>query len=374
MVASDTPPTGHNLIPEDWKPGSFTKNFSWGPKSGGLVRLHESIRHGFDDVMAAVPRSLFRERLRAASLNDYIPMNFFLFNHRVDGTDYIVADEIVFQALTFEHSPRFDKLAMFALNFSYAGKFARATVEQRRPALWAHHYVRDRLGAQLKWDTSKVNADDIEAFLEGSANYKGQDSRRKTATNLAYLYEAGRLIELRDSRIERWWVDSLFLALDRIIDDRKLDKKSTPEGMLGGLLRQSGFFELTGPRSLERELGAEHIVRLYAACGGRDRFSPEYVRQVSKAKLIEFATPNSDDPTGAVHPTNPRILKSIPRICAMLAKDAGFEIIDADELANFNLEKFVRDHTRAALRTLKEREIRPTMTATELLKMTRGGS
>ena len=59
---------------------------------------------------------------------------------------------------------------------------------------------------------------------------------------------------------------------------------------------------------------------------------------------------------------------------AMLAKDAGFEIIDADELANFDLEKFVRDHTRAALRTLKEQGIRPTMTATELLKMTRGGS
>ncbi len=371
---SDHPKIGENLVPEDWRPGSFTKNFSWGPKSGGLIRLHESIRHGFEGVMADVPRKTFRERLQAASLNDFIPMNFFLFNHRVEGIDYIVADEIVFQALTFDHSPRFDKLAMFALNFSYAGKFARATAEQRRPALWAHHYIRDRLGKQLNWDTSKVDANDIEDFLESSPQYKGQISRRKTATNLNYLYEAGRLVELKDSRIERWWVDSLFLALDRIIDDRKLDKKSTPEAVFSGLLRQSGFSELTGPRSLERELGTEHIVRLYAACGGRDRFSAEHVRQVSEAKLIEFAIPNSDDPTGAVHPTNPRILKSIPRICAMLAKDAGFEIIDADELANFDLEKFVRDHTRAALRTLSEQGIKPTMTATELLKMTRGGS
>ena len=369
---SDLPPVGQNQVPEDWKPGSFTKNFSWGPKSGGLIRLHESIRLGFAGEIANVPRGTFRERLRAASLNDYIPMNFFLFNHRIDGIDYIVADEIVFQALTFDHSPRFDKLAMFALNFSYAGKFARATVEQRRPALWAHHYVRDRLGKQLKWDTSKVTADDIDNFLKNSPNYKGQDSRRKTATNLNYLYEAGRLVELKDSRIDRWWVDCLFLALDRITDDRKLDKKPTPDGTLAELLRQSGFQELTGPRSLERELGTEHVVRLYAACGGRERFSEEHVKQVSEAKLIEFASPNNADPAGAVHPTNPRILKSIPRICAMLAKDAGFEILDADELANFDLETFIRDHTRAALNSLREQGIKPTMTANELLKLTRG--
>lgn len=369
---SDTPAIGHNQVPDDWKPGSFTKNFSWGPRSGGLVRLHESIRFGFKGDMADVPRNLFRERLRAAGLNDYIPMNFFLFNHRVNDIDYIVADEIVFQGLNFKHSPRFDKLAIFVLNFSYAGKFARATVEQRRPALWAHHYIRDRLGKQLNWDTSKVSAADIDAFLKGSPNYKGQISRHKTATNLSYLYEAGGLVELKTSRIERWWVDSLFLALDRIIDDRKLDKKPTSDQQLADLLRQSGFSELTGPRSLERELGTEHIIRLYVACGGRDRFSAGHVKQISEENLIEFILTNNKDPQGAVHPTNPRILKSIPRICAMLAKDAGFEILDADELANFDLEKFVRDHTREALRKLQEQGIKPTMSANELLKLTRG--
>ncbi len=33
---------------EDWKPGSFTKNFTWGPVGDGLLRLHESIRLGFN--------------------------------------------------------------------------------------------------------------------------------------------------------------------------------------------------------------------------------------------------------------------------------------------------------------------------------------
>ena len=357
--------------PEDWKPGSFTKNFTWGPIADGLVRLHESIRLGFDGQMVDVPRGEFRNRVAAVERPDFIPINFFLFNRKVAQADYIVADELVFQAINFGHSSRFDKLALFAFNFSYVGKFTRARAGQRRPALWAYHYVKDRVAGQFKWDTSKVNADDIEAFLRDSPSYKGQPSRRKAATNLAYLYRLGHLNELADGRIDRWWVDSLFLALDRLIDDRKLDGKPTPNGQLAPLLRQSGFSELTGKLTLERDLGIGHLIRLYAACGGRDRFSDDYVRQLSRDTLSEFVMPNDDRPQGAIHPTNARILKSIPRICAMLAKEAGFDIIDSDELLNFNLEDFVRRHTREALRRLQDQKIEPTMTGSELMKLTR---
>ncbi len=279
---------------------------------------------------------------------------------------------MVFQALNFPHSPRFDKLALFTFNFTYAGKFARASAAQRRPALWAHHYIRDRVGKQLNWNTAPVNADDIEAFLRDSVNYRGQQSRRKTATNLAYLYRAAHLNELKDPRVDRWWVDSLFLGLDRLIDDRKLDNKSTADGQLSSLLRMSGFSELTGPKSLERDLAKEHLIRLYIACGGRERFSDSYVKQLTELTLSDFSIPNDDRPQGAIHPTNARILKSIPRICAMLAKDAGFDLIDADELLNFNLEDFVMRHTQEALRRLQEQNIEPTMTAGELLNLTRG--
>ena len=186
-----------------------------------------------------------------------------------------------------------------------------------------------------------VTAHDIEAFLRDSPNYKGQPSRRKAATNLAYLYLLGRLNELIDNRIDRWWVDSLFLALDRLIDDRKLDGIPTLEGQLAPLLRQSGFSELTGKPSIERQLAIDHLIRLYIACGGRDRFSEDYVTNLSHEVLSDFALPNDVRPEGAIHPTNARILKSIPRICAMLAKEVGFNIIDADELADFNLEEFV---------------------------------
>lgn len=357
--------------PEDWRPGSFTKNFSWGPVTGGLLHLHESIRLGFDNQTADVSRAVFRDRVAGINRPDFIVTNFFLFNRKVGNVDYIVADELVFQAINFEHSVRFDKLALFAFNFSYAGSFTGARAGQRRPALWAYHYVKDRVAAQLKWDTSKVTADDIEAFLRDSPSYKGQPSRRKTATNLAYFYQLGHLNQLSDGRIDRWWVDSLFLALDRLIDDRKLDGKPTADGELATLLRQSGFRELTGRHSLERELGIEHLIRLYGACGGRDRFSENYVLNLSQDTLSDFIMPNDDRPQGAIDRTNPRILKSIPRICAMLAKESGFDIIDADELLNFNLEEFVQRYTREALRRLQDQKIEPTMTGSELMKLTR---
>jgi hypothetical protein len=85
---------------DEWRPGSFTKNFSWGEKVDGLRQLHEIIRLGFDDRAEDVPRELFRERVSQAGRPDYIPLNFFLFNKKHAGVDYVTVDELVFQALT----------------------------------------------------------------------------------------------------------------------------------------------------------------------------------------------------------------------------------------------------------------------------------
>ncbi len=57
---------------QDWKPGSFTKNFSWGPPANGLLQLYESIRIGFDLIMEDVPRDLFRERVSQYGHSEYI--------------------------------------------------------------------------------------------------------------------------------------------------------------------------------------------------------------------------------------------------------------------------------------------------------------
>jgi hypothetical protein len=56
----------------------------------------------------------------------------------------------------------------------------------------------------------------------------------------------------------------------------------------------------------------------------------------------------------------------------MLARYAGFDIIDADELERFDIEEFVRSHTRSALDRLREQGIVPTMSVEDLMRLTRG--
>lgn len=97
------------MAAEIWRPGSFTKNFSWG-NNQGLRALYENIRIGFDNTLQAVPREEYRRRVASAGRPDFIPVNFFLFNKVKDGTDYLIVDELVFQALNSKHSRRFDKL------------------------------------------------------------------------------------------------------------------------------------------------------------------------------------------------------------------------------------------------------------------------
>ncbi len=358
---------------QEWRPGSFTKNFSWGSERG-FAQLYDSIRIGFDLKLEDVPRELFRERLKVIRRPDFIPMNFFLFNYPRNGIDHVIVDELVFQAITANHTQRFDKLALFAFNFSYAGVFKGAKPFQRRPALWATGYIKERLARALEWDTQKINADDIEAFLLSDPRYVAKTAR-KVATNLAHLYKIGRIGDLRTDRVDRWWVDALFLALDRLIEDQRLAGVSVAEAEYANSLRRSDFAAVSGKPSMEKELATKHLVRLYTACGGRDRFSDEAVEARTKILVRDvesWVTPNDSDPRGAIHPTNARILKSIPAACAMLAIYAGFEVIPSMIMEEFDADEFIRDHTRQALERLKREGIEPTMTADEVLKLTRG--
>ena len=216
------------MAAEEWKPGSFTKNFSWGERANGLLKLYEIIKLGFDDKVEDVPRDDFRRRVKKAGRPDYIPLNFFLFNTVRGGRDFLVADELVFQAITGSHSSRFDKLALFAFNFSYVGRWKGATPDQRRPALWANHYVIDQVASEYKWNTSHISANGIERYVQSDPRYKAKTAR-KLVTNLNYLYTVGKLTEFASSAVERWWVDALFLALDRLIEDRKLNRLWTAE-------------------------------------------------------------------------------------------------------------------------------------------------
>lgn len=361
---------------EVWRPGSFTKNFAWGDESG-LLQLHKSIRVGFDNKLEDVERGIFYDRVNAdpdLHGSPLIPLNFFLFNEQRARVDYVVVDELVFQALTAEHSERFDKLAMTAFNLGYAGKFKGASRDQRRPTLWAMHYVTDRVAKAFAWDGGRIDADDIEKFIAADDRWKAATTR-KLSTNLNHLYKIGKLHSLGSTKVERWWIDSLFLALDRILADRRLENLMTSEAAYPSLLKKSNFFEITGKPSLEKELAAKHLVRLYVVCGANERFSEEAVRARSEVMLGDmenWSLPNDDEPREAIHPTNPRIIKNIPAICAMLAIYAGFEVMTSLQAADFDPDRFIRERTRAALKDLQDKGIKPSMSAEEVLRMTRG--
>ena len=249
----------------EWRPGSFTKNYSWGPLSDGLKRLHESIKVGFDGVLEPVTRAEFRRRIAPLGRPDYIPLNFFLIKN---GVSYIAVDELVFQALTFRHGSQFDKLALFAFNLSNVGRWSGAAPYQSEPALWAKHYVADRVGRVLEWNASRVSADDIERFVTEDARYTGQTAR-KLSTNLNYLLQAGRLRDLQSRKPERWWLSAIFLTLDRTVDATSIEFGGLGEARLLSQLAKAAFWKLSGRRSAAKDIAAAYYVALYAACQTR---------------------------------------------------------------------------------------------------------
>ena len=297
-------------------------------------------------------------------------MNFFLFNQIIDGIDYIVFDELVFQALTANHTVRFDCLAMFAFLFSHAGVWRSARRGQRYPAPWATQYVLERVVRDFKWNTVNINADDIEKFVASAPEYTGETAR-KLSTNLSFLFKHGNLADFATKKVSRWWVDAVFLALDRSIEDRRIDNIAVSESNYLRYLDQDNFRAVSGQSSVEKDLAVRHVIALYAACGGLDRFSKDAVMERHAIRLGDLYQANDPGPIGALHPTNPRIIKSIPRVCAMLAKHVGFETIEMDDLDSFSSEEFVKKQTESALKKLQAEGVKPNMTADELMRITR---
>lgn len=359
--------------PFEWYPGSFTKNFSWGVLANGLSRLHSAIRIAFDDELINVKRETCQQRLRQAGYVWHIPLNFFLLNKVIDGVNMVVVDELVYQAIAFDYTPDFDKIALIAFNNSYAGKWNGAYKWQQHPAPWAFHFVTDVVAEAGGWDTSNVSAKSIHSFIASSQKYRALDAG-KISTNLNYMYLAGRLSEMAAPTISRWWVNSVFLILDRAIAESAEDGETISVQTMIQLIAMTGFHQISGQRSRNKDLALQPLISLYQACGGLERWSVDVVRARQHLMLPEvnwFA--NSDDPFYAIYPRDPNIIKSVPRACAMLAKDiAGFEEIDSDDLLNWNVLEYVKRKTKAALQTLRERGIKPIMSSNELTKLTRG--
>ena len=356
-----------------WSIGNFTKNYAWGALDDGLVRLHEAIRVGFDGAIADVSRDEFRSRIVGLHRPDFILVNFFLFNYQSGNQSLLLADELVFQAVSFPHSKAFDRLAIHALNNSRAGKWKGAQTGQDRPSMWAHDYIIKRVSGELRWDTTHVNADDIENFLIKSPQYIG-DTTRKLATNLAYIYRVGGLRKYSSGRIERWWTSALFLTLDRAMNEP--DSNDSGTRSINSLLQEleiAHFIELAGKQSLAKKMALRHLCELYFACGELTRFSPDNVRELERVMLgdvREYA--NSNEPIEVSYRNDISMVKVIPRVCAMLASSVGFERMSTEELESSSTIEFVKVRTKRALAELESKGIQPTMSAAEFMRLTRG--
>ena len=348
---------------ELWYPGSFTKNFGWGSEKSGLIQLHKAIRKGFGDQAIAVPRNLFRERLSNDSRSYYIPANFFLFNFQDGGEDYLAVDELVFQALSFPHSSEFDKLALFAFNLSIVGRWSGARRFQSRPALWANRYIIERLSRIHNWNSSKVNAGDIENFLIGDQRYQGKTTR-KLSTNLAYLYRLGKLQDVAQKEVERWWSDAVFLAADRLFLSNAVERLLFEEIRAG--FSEIEFQGLTGVETISKAYSMERLLRLYIQLGGIGRF------EVSKEMLSQGAV-NDPRPLGLIDRMLPRAPKSIPSgsINPMDLEAVGYESQPMEELLRVDVADVIRDFALKGLQRLQNRNIVPTLSSTELHKLLR---
>lgn len=358
---------------DEWRPGSFTKNYSWGPTSDGLKRLHETIKQGFEGRLEPVTRNEFRQRILGLGRPDYIPLNFFLFNEIRNGVNYVVVDELVFQALTFRHGSQFDKLALYAFNLSIAGHWSGAASYQSRPALWAKHYVAERVGRDFDWNANRVSANDIETFVTGDDRYTGQTAR-KLSTNLNYLFHLGRLRELLSKKPERWWLSSIFLTLDRTVGAAEVEFGGLGEARLLGQLAKAGFWTLSGRRSAAKDIAAAYYVALYAACGGRLRFSGEAIVERERTLLPNQASnqPPEAGAVGVFHPTDPTARNAIPHACRVLARYlAGFEVFEVDEIDDLQVETYIRERTVSALLELQQRGVKPKISADDLTKLMR---
>ena len=349
---------------ENWHPGSFTKNFGWGRDGSGLAELHRAIRIGFDGENTDVSRTCFRERLEAEKINFFIPANFFLFNYSSEAEDWIAFDELVFQAVSFDHSAHFDRLALFAFNVSLVGSWRGARQYQRRPALWSNRYIVERLAGVHEWNVSKVSADDIQSFLDGDVRYNAKTSRKLSA-NLNFLYQIGGLRSSVADTIERWWMNASFLAADRLC--RLQYARHLTVSSISEALDKFDFASLAGGKNIEKSYALGRLLEMYVSVGGPTRFE-------RSVEAINSGKTNDPRPYGLVDKKLPRAPKPLPAGVQNKIKwlDLSYELLTYDELKTFDVDMFVREASVRAFANIRDHGIKPTMSSSELMSLMRG--
>lgn len=273
----------------EYNPGSFSKNFSWGPRQQGLKKLHEAINLGFNGKLKAIKRDEFRKNVEdKIDGSVLIPLNFFLFNKKINGSDHVLVDELISQALNFPHSLEFDRLAAFCLTLSKTGSWKGSRSYQRYPAVWAKKLISTEIYDGETWNSQKLNSDFIEQFLKKNLVYKA-DSPRKFATNLNYIFVQANYDRMKTGILEDWWTSALFLTFDRyLLDLNKPELKNTAQAL--EILKDELFYSLTAVPMKTGQIAAKDAIKDYLDEGQLGRFSSKYSSRLSINKSTNKPT------------------------------------------------------------------------------------
>lgn len=239
----------------------------------GLQRLHTTIRNGFNDTLAPVQRQEFRSHAGVDDSLVLIPINFFL--HNCDG--HMSIDELVIQAIEYDHSIQFDRLALFALNLNRAGGGRDAGSGRDilpRPAMWANEFVREQLWVSGAWQADALSDIALDSFLEDRMDAQ-TEVRVKCRNNYRHMFKLCGYWQsvpsaplIINSGAEQWIASALFLAWDRyILDDGTPDKPS-----LLNLIDSDELYKLLGVTREYAFAQAGPLVDLYESVGHLDRF------------------------------------------------------------------------------------------------------
>jgi hypothetical protein len=276
-----------------YAPGSFTKNFGWNLEPPGLNRLHVIIRAGFGGAAIPVRRDTFRRQCGLTDANrQLIPINFFLHNTVVNGTNYVTADELVRHAINNPHSSRFDQLALFAMHLSRMGTRVGVAGDPKGAA-FTNDFVRSRLWHGGGWQSTRLTEADVERAFDASVIAAGADTVHKCMTNYLYMMEMtglkGQRTPFINTHVDEWVGPGLFIAFDRYSIDRTATGALTQAELLS-MVGSEELYKLMGTTPAYLDAVAPVFADEYIALGGMNRVSSPAVLSPSGAPLVSSPT------------------------------------------------------------------------------------
>ena len=121
---------------------------------------------------------------------------------------------LFFKALARSHSLAFDRLALFVIHLSKAGK-RRGTNGTENPTQWANEFVSNYLWTDGTWGRDKLEKAHMDAFFKTVLDAQNE-VRVKCRTNYRYLFEMCQYLpasnSVIDSGAEDWIMEHAYVA------------------------------------------------------------------------------------------------------------------------------------------------------------------